>query len=102
MSAPPALENSNTNYTITNLQDGNAYYDPFTHTISVDPNFHPQTHVDCPANPIQPAPTNVILGHEIGHAATGDKDDGPGQMNNVNANENPIRQSLGLPIRISY
>ena len=40
------LETSSTIYTITNEQNGNAYYDPRTNTISVDPNFHPPTSVD--------------------------------------------------------
>jgi len=44
----------------------------------------------------------VPLGREIGHAATRVLDDGPGNMNNVNQNENPIRQGLGLPPRIAY
>ena len=31
-----------------------------------------------------------VLAHELGHAVGGQLDDGPGAMNNVNANENPI------------
>jgi hypothetical protein len=50
---------------------------------------------------MQPAPKPVVLGHELGHAI-GYDDDGPNYMNNVNANENPIRQQLGLPPRNSY
>ena len=46
-------------------------------------------------------PTEIIEGHELGHAA-GAKDDGPNHMNNVNQNENPIRRDLGLPDRTEY
>lgn len=67
--------------------------------ISVDPNFHPDTQTTAG---MQPAPTDVILGHEIGHAITGAKDDGPNNMNNVNKNENPIRRHMNLPCRTAY
>ena len=77
----------------------NAYFDPKTKNIRVDPNFHPPTYT---ASGTEPAPTDAILGHEMGHAATGAKDNGPGNMNNVNQNENPIRTSLGEPKRIAY
>jgi RHS repeat-associated protein len=98
-----ALETSSTVYTITNQQNGNAYFNPSTKTISVDPNFHPPTIVDTGHScAVQPAPTDAILGHEIGHAATGALDDGPGNMNNVNQNENPIRRQLGEPLRTTY
>jgi hypothetical protein len=36
-----------------------------------------------------------IIAHELGHAAMGNLDDGPGQMNNVNWNENPVMRQLG-------
>jgi hypothetical protein len=43
-----------------------------------------------------------IIGHELGHTL-GTDDDGPGKMNNVNLNENPISTQLGEPYhRISY
>ncbi|HTM39199.1 MAG TPA: RHS repeat-associated core domain-containing protein [Terriglobales bacterium] len=97
------LENSPTLYLITNLQDGTSFYDPNTNIISVDPNFHPEVAVDNGKTcSVERAPTNAVLGHEIGHAATGIHDDGPGNMNNVNANENQIRRQLGLPLRLSY
>ena len=35
-----------------------------------------------------------ILAHELGHAI-GTGDEGPGNMNNVNENENPIMEALG-------
>jgi RHS repeat-associated protein len=97
------LEASLTPYIITNDQNGNAYFDPNTSIISIDPNFHPMTQVDTGNScAVQPAPTDAILGHELGHAATRINDDGPGKMNNVNANENPIRRQLGIPIRLTY
>jgi RHS repeat-associated protein len=36
-----------------------------------------------------------IFAHELGHAAMGNLDNGPGQMNNVNWNENPVMRQLG-------
>jgi RHS repeat-associated protein len=42
------------------------------------------------------------IGHELGHSVMGDDDDGPGQMNNVNRNENPIATALGQPARTVY
>ncbi|MBI4744936.1 MAG: hypothetical protein HY776_09020 [Actinobacteria bacterium] len=51
---------------------------------------------------LQPASTEAILGHKIGHVATGVGDEGQGRMNNVNQNENPIRRELGEPERTAY
>jgi len=76
-----------------------AWFDPKTNTINVDPNFHPEIET---AAGKQKATTDVILGHEMGHAATGTKDDGDGNMNNVKQNENPIRKELGYPPRTKY
>ena len=36
-----------------------------------------------------------IFAHELGHAAMGNRDNGPGRMNNVNWNENPVMRQLG-------
>jgi RHS repeat-associated protein len=36
-----------------------------------------------------------IFAHELGHAAMGNLDNGPGQMNNINWNENLIMRQLG-------
>ncbi|MDP3019170.1 MAG: RHS repeat-associated core domain-containing protein, partial [Methylococcaceae bacterium] len=101
------LENSPDTYLITNkfpykipgFKPDKAFYHEVSKTIIVDPTYHPRLTTN--EGP-QRAPTESILGHEIGHAATGIEDDGPNRMNNVNANENPIRQELGLPSRTNY
>jgi len=36
-----------------------------------------------------------IFAHELGHAAMYNRDNGPGRMNNVNWNENPVMRQLG-------
>jgi len=36
-----------------------------------------------------------IFAHELGHAAMGNLDNGPRQMNNINWNENPVMRQLG-------
>jgi len=86
-------------YKIVEGNRGEAYYDPATKTIVVDPNFHPS--IDTTNGPYS-SPTDRILGHEMGHAATGVGDTGPGRMNNVNMNENPIAIELGEPPRTKY
>ena len=93
------LEKSEVTYTITGDTSNDAFYNPNTNTINVDPNFHPPTST---TDGTQPASTDVILGHEIGHAATGTRDVGPGNIDNVNKNENPIRKGLGYPARTRY
>ncbi|MFC4763902.1 RHS repeat-associated core domain-containing protein [Dyella koreensis] len=98
-----ALVMSPVEYTIANEKANDAYFSPRTNTISVDPNFHPLTLVDVGLTlDEQSAPTSAILGHEIGHAATRIRDTGPGNMDNVISNENPIRSELGLPPRVAY
>ncbi len=67
--------------------------------VYVDPDFRPT--VDTTAGP-QIASTESIVGHEIGHAVTGTADEGPNRMNNVNQNENPIRDGIGEPRRTRY
>jgi RHS repeat-associated protein len=92
------LEKSNTDFTIRDAQN-DAFFDPGDNSINVDPDFHPN--VDTTLGP-KPPSTETVLGHEIGHAATGTGDTGPAQMDNVNQNENPIRQELGEPDRTAY
>jgi len=77
----------------------NAYADTPGSDVYIDPSFHPE--VDTTSGPTS-APTDRILGHEIGHAVTGTEDNGPGQMNNVIQNENPIATQLGEPARTHY
>ncbi|MGZ5051438.1 MAG: RHS repeat-associated core domain-containing protein [Methylobacter sp.] len=99
-----ALESSPDTYNITNKSpDGapdRASYAYGRKIITVDPNYHPKLNTSAGR---QRASTAVILGHEIGHAATGIDDwPSPDRMNNVNANENPIRDELGIPRRTTY
>jgi RHS repeat-associated protein len=67
--------------------------------VEVDPNFHPKINTTAG---VQAAPTDRIVWHDIGHAVTGTEDSGPGRMDNVRQNENPIAQSLGEPARTTY
>lgn len=44
-----------------------------------------------------------IFAHELGHSAMGNLDNGPGRMNNINWNENPVMRRLGdLDDRTAY
>lgn len=94
------LEEDPNYYLITSSGANNsAWYEGKTRTIRIDPNFSPMTNT---TQGDQPANTTTIMAHEVGHAATKTWDDGPNQMNNVNANENPVRRELGLPERTTY
>jgi hypothetical protein len=65
----------------------------------IDPTYHPLLEMNIGWIP---ASLQRAIGHELGHTL-GTDDDGPGQMNNVNLNENPIATQLGEPYyRISY
>lgn len=97
------LEASDQVYMITNVRDDFAGFDPNHNIITVDPNFHPDALVDTGNEcALQPAPTNAILGHEIGHAVSGynGPDTDEIEMENIIENENPIRAGLGLPPRM--
>jgi RHS repeat-associated protein len=97
-------ENSPYMYVLTDLYNDQyqaAYYDfiaPFL--ININPDFHPLIHVATPCGQ-EAAPTAIILAHELGHVA-GTYDVGPGKMDNVIQNENPVRQELGYPLRTAY
>src|SRR6185437_13077197 len=100
----PALRNGD--LTIGPSRDPNnpAYYDSTNNSINVDPNLPYVVHTADVSNGtagLEATPVSVVLGHELGHAA-GARDDGPGGMNNVIKNENPIRHDLGLPDRTQY
>jgi hypothetical protein len=70
-----------------------------TNTVQVDPNFHPI--IQTTAGPVVAGDARIIA-HELGHSVTGIQDTGPGQMDNVIQNENPIVKALGLPERTQY
>ena len=67
--------------------------------VNIDPNDHPCINT---TEGRRPASTLRILAHELGHSVTGRGDNGPGMMNNITWNENPIMMELGRPPRISY
>jgi RHS repeat-associated protein len=93
------LEDSPNYYFITpNTPAGHSAEWDRKDTIYLDPNYHPS--VETTMGP-QEAQTPAILGHELGHAA-GAEDNGPGKMNNINQNENPIREELGYPARTRF
>jgi hypothetical protein len=50
----------------------------------------------------QDVPSIIKLGHELPHAIMGTRDNGAGNMNNVNRYENPLRKELGYPARTVY
>jgi hypothetical protein len=94
------LEQRPETYTITTTDaGGSAFYEGSRKTIRIDPGFSPLIYTE---QGIMRADPVTILGHEIGHAATKTWDDGPGRMNNINKNENPIREQLNLPRRTKY
>ncbi|AYQ56154.1 hypothetical protein MS2017_0409 [Bathymodiolus thermophilus thioautotrophic gill symbiont] len=68
-------------------------------TIYIDLNFHPKISTDSGGIP---ATTRRILSHELGHSVFGALDDGINRMNNINLNENPIMNELGMPLRLEY
>lgn len=44
----------------------------------------------------------ALVAHEFGHEFMGAHDSGPNAMDNVIANENPVRRELGEPERLQY
>jgi RHS repeat-associated protein len=75
-----------------------------TCNIVIDPDFHPEIPTLAGR---KSAPTARILAHEMGHAATNvtieaKGDTGPGQMDNIILNENPVVTELGLSPRTGY
>jgi RHS repeat-associated protein len=74
-----------------------------TATILIDPNDHLLKNLpgDDGAGTV-PWTTERVLAHELGHAVGAADDDGPGDMNNVLRNENPVAVALGQPHRGFY
>lgn len=101
------LENSPERYLITDKTDNfiqrgdRASYNDGFKTIVADPNYHPIVNTEIGP---QAAPSVIVLGHEVGHAATGLTDGTAPEysMDTVNGAENPIRDELGLPRRTTY
>ena len=67
--------------------------------IVIDPDFHPEIPTLAGR---KSASTARTLAHEMGHAATNVGDTGPGKMDNVILNENPVAIELGLSPRTGY
>ncbi len=105
------LEQSDKLYTIDTAANGPLINssNPFLRAQPSYTNHIDHVYIDPYAHPLEntkiglmPASTEDLLGHEMGHLATGIMDTGPGNMDNVNANENPIRRELGEPERVTY
>jgi RHS repeat-associated protein len=78
---------------------------PFTKGIYVNTNCHPAVQVkgSCASGDVYTDGSPLLeLEHELGHAATGVLDNGPGDMNNVNQNVNPFRADARLPVQTAY
>ncbi len=87
-------------YKITDADIKNkASYDFVDKVISIDPNWSAKVQT---TEGKKSTPLSILLGHEIGHAATYTLDVGLDNMDNVNENENPIRRELGYPERTKY
>ena len=68
--------------------------------IYLDPNYHPAVDTTCGK---QKGPTEIMLGHEFGHAVRGDVfPTDADEMQNIIDNENLIRQELSLPRRTQH
>ena len=85
-------------YSEVAAKSGNEACSSGGNTVYMDPNNGPTIPE---ATGLEPPALEIVLGHELGHA-TGTHDDGPGKMNNVNLNENPLRAELGYPLRTEY
>jgi hypothetical protein len=93
------LESSPFIWTITNLPtNSSAYTDYDSQTISIDPDFHPWIFTNSTKCAVQQASTELILEHELAHAATWN----PNEMNDVLNYENPYEAEALLPLRLTY
>jgi RHS repeat-associated protein len=96
------LDQSKDTYKIKEYQPGDpcrACYIPRTKEIIVDPSFNPKIETTMGRTP---ASSERILGHEMGHAATGACDCGIEPGVNAILNENPVATELGQPPRTKY
>jgi hypothetical protein len=67
-----------------------------TCNVIIDPDFHPEIPTLAGR---KAASTARILAHEMGHAATDVGDTGPGRMDNITLDENPVATELGFSPR---
>jgi len=73
--------------------------DPNTGEARVDPDVKVYVYT---TEGIREASAERKVAHELGHSIFGDFDDGPGSMDNIDKNENPIMIELGEPARTAY
>ncbi|WP_227743407.1 MULTISPECIES: M91 family zinc metallopeptidase [Hafnia] len=100
------LESSNHTYIFREPRKGMEHtcYDPTEFIFYIEKD---SDHSSCQSQgkdkacKMTPTPLSVVIAHEMGHAM-GEKDDGPGHMNNVKKYENPVRKEMGIPDRMKY
>ncbi|TBL37180.1 RHS repeat protein, partial [Hafnia alvei] len=100
------LESSNHTYIFREPRKGMEHtcYDPTEFIFYIEKD---SDHTSCQSQgkdkacKMTPTPLSVVIAHEMGHAM-GEKDDGPGHMNNVKKYENPVRKEMGIPDRMKY
>lgn len=77
------------------------YYSPSSNTVNIDLRLAIALGT---TNGLQVIPFEIVIAHELGHAAgvLFQENDSTLGMTNVNVNENPVRWEFGLPSRINY
>jgi hypothetical protein len=70
-----------------------------TNRVNLDINNPPTVFTTAGPEPMSP---EALTAHEFGHEFMGTHDSGPNAMDNVRANENPVRRELGEPERLQY
>ncbi len=120
------LENSPIVYKIKDVRNADVYCNAASVAAHPDDNMCAKNshnvlidlqHLPCAntTDGVKPVPLVIELAHELGHAYGEANNDSSAydsdsknpsisgdRMSNVNENENPIRQQLGYPLRISY
>ncbi len=92
---------------IVENNSGDAFHaeiDANTHVVSIDPSLKANIEfkdLNTGVTKVENPSTESVAAHELGHA-TGAKDDGPGKMNNVKQNENPVIKELEKKERTKY